>query len=197
MHCLSRFFSCAGRRARDGARTLRRDEGGMIAVEFALLIPIAVLILVAEFTLGEAIGISRKVAITGRTLTDLVARRAVVSSADLTTILNASTQIIAPFPSANLKIVLAELYTNDKVENTNDKVETTVVWNEPFNTTGLVNKSTFVLPAGMAQAGTSLIYAEVRYDYTPPFGAKMIPAVPIRYTFYINPRITSSVQRVN
>lgn len=191
MHCLSRFFSCAGRRARDGARTLRRDEGGMIAVEFALLIPIAVLILVAEFTLGEAIGISRKVAITGRTLTDLVARRAVVSSADLTTILNASTQIIAPFPSANLKIVLAELYTNDKGKTT------TVVWNEPFNTTGLVDKSTFVLPAGMAQAGTSLIYAEVRYDYTPPFGAKLIPAVPIRYTFYINPRITSSVQRVN
>ncbi len=191
MHCLSRFFSCAGRRARDGARTLRRDEGGMIAVEFALLIPIAVLILVAEFTLGEAIGISRKVAITGRTLTDLVARRAVVSSADLATILNASTQIIAPFPSANLKIVLAQLSTDDKGKTT------TVVWNEPFNMTGLVDKSTFVLPAGMAQAGTSLIYAEVRYDYTPPFGAKLIPAVPIRYTFYINPRITSSVQRVN
>lgn len=191
MHCLSRFFSGACRRARDGARTLRRDEGGMIAVEFALLIPIAVLILVAEFTLGEAIGISRKVAITGRTLTDLVARRAVVSSADLTTILNASTQIIAPFPSASLKIVLAQLSTDDKGKTT------TVVWNEPFNTTGLVDKSTFVLPAGMAQAGTSLIYAEVRYDYTPPFGAKLIPAVPIRYTFYINPRITSSVQRVN
>ncbi|MBU3886977.1 pilus assembly protein [Methylosinus sporium] len=191
MHCLSRFFSRACRRARDGARTLRRDEGGMIAVEFALLIPIAVLILVAEFTLGEAIGISRKVAITGRTLTDLVARRAVVSSADLTTILNASTQIIAPFPSANLKIVLAQLSTDDKGKTT------TVEWNEPFNTTGLVDKSTFVLPAGMAQAGTWLIYAEVRYDYTPPFGAKLIPAVPIRYTFYINPRITSSVQRVN
>jgi len=190
MRCLSRLVSIFGRQMRLGARALRRDERGMIAVEFALMIPIAVLILVCEFTLGEALSISRKVAITGRTLTDLVARRAVVSSADLTTILNASTQIIAPFSSANLTIVLAEL-TTDAVG------ATTVVWNEPFNTTGLVNGSPFVLPTGMAQASTSLIYAYVRYDYTPPFATKMIPAVPIRYTFYINPRITSSVQRVN
>ncbi|WP_245267316.1 MULTISPECIES: pilus assembly protein [unclassified Methylosinus] len=161
----------------------------MIAVEFALMIPIAVLILVSEFTLGEAISISRKVAITGRTLTDLVARRASVSTADLTTILNASTQIIAPFSTANLTIVLAEVST--------DGSGTKVDWNEPFHTTKLVDGSPFVLPAGMAQLGTSLIYAYVRYDYTPPFGAKMIPAVPIRYTFYINPRITSSVPRVN
>ncbi|WP_400767646.1 pilus assembly protein [Methylosinus sporium] len=162
----------------------------MIAVEFALMIPIAVLILVSEFTLGEAITISRKVAITGRTLTDLVARRASVSTADLTTILNASTQVIAPFSTANLTIILAELTTDG---NSN----TTITWNEPFNTTKLVNGSTFVLPTGMAQVNTSLIYAYVRYDYTPPFGAKMIPVVPIRYTFYINPRITSSVPRVN
>lgn len=186
MRCLSRLTSNAGRRA--GA--LRRDERGMIAVEFALMIPIAVLILVSEFTLGEAISISRKVAITGRTLTDLVARRASVSTADLTTILNASTQVIAPFSAANLTIILAELTTDASGA-------TTVVWNQPLNTTGLVNGSPFVLPTGMAQASTSLIYAYVRYDYTPPFGAKMIPAVPIRYTFYINPRITSSVPRVN
>ncbi|TDX63951.1 Flp pilus assembly protein TadG [Methylosinus sp. sav-2] len=187
MRCLSRLTSNAGRRA--GA--LRRDERGMIAVEFALMIPIAVLILVSEFTLGEAISISRKVAITGRTLTDLVARRASVSTADLTTILNASTQIISPFSTANLTIILAELTTDEKGETTK------IVWNEPFNTTKLVDGSTFVLPAGMAQASTSLIYAYVRYNYTPPFGAKIIPAVPIRYTFYINPRITSSVPRVN
>jgi Flp pilus assembly protein TadG len=176
---------------RRGAHALRRDERGMIAVEFALMIPIAVLILIGEFTLGEAISISRKVAITGRTLTDLVARRAVVSTSDLTTILNASTQIIAPFSTSNLTIVLAEVSTNA------DGKTTTVDWSEPFNTTGLVKGSTFILPSGMAQASTSLIYAYVRYDYTPPFATKMIPAVPIRYTFYINPRITSSVQRVN
>jgi len=189
MRCLSRLISIAGQRTRRGARALGRDERGMIAVEFALIIPIVVLVLVCEFTLGEAISISRKVAITGRTLTDLVARRAIVSSSDLTTILNASAQIIAPFSTSNLTIVLAEVST--------DATGTTVDWSEPFNTTGLVKGSPFVLPTGMAQLGTSLIYAYVRYDYTPPFGAKIIPAVPIRYTFYINPRITSSVQRVN
>ncbi|HEY8067172.1 MAG TPA: TadE/TadG family type IV pilus assembly protein [Methylosinus sp.] len=189
MRCLSRLFSICGRHMRRGARMLRRDERGMIAVEFALMIPIAVLILVGEFTLGEAISISRKVAITGRTLTDLVARRAIVSTSDLTTILNASTQIIAPFSTSNLTILLAEVST--------DASGTKVDWSEPFNTTPLLKGSPFVLPTGMAQVGTSLIYAYVRYDYTPPFATRMIPAVPIRYTFYINPRVTSSVPRVN
>ncbi len=55
-------------------KRFRREAAGLAAVEFALVLPIAVAMLFGEFVLGEALSISRKVSIAARTVGDLVAR---------------------------------------------------------------------------------------------------------------------------
>ncbi|MBY6239865.1 TadE/TadG family type IV pilus assembly protein [Methylosinus sp. Sm6] len=168
----------------------RRDERGVSTVEFALVLPIAALTLVCEFTLGEALAISRKVAITGRTLTDLIARRPSLTESELNTILNASAQLAAPYSTANMTIVVAALATNASGQ-------TTVTWSRSRNGTALTTGSTFTPPTGVARASTTLIYGSVRYSYTPGFAIRLLPSYPITFAFYVNPRVTSSIPLTN
>lgn len=171
-------------------KSFRRNARGVSIVEFALILPIAVLTLVCEYTFGEVLAISRKVAITGRTLTDLIARRPSVTNENLTTILNASAQIAAPYSTANMSIVVAALAT-DAVG------QTKVTWSKALNGTALTAGASFTLPTGMARASTTLIYGSVRYTYTPIVGASLLPSFPITFPFYINPRVTSSIPLTN
>jgi Flp pilus assembly protein TadG len=184
------FSPSVVRRVAVPGRGFRRDERGVSAIEFALILPVAVLILVGEFTFGEALAISRKVAITGRTLTDLIALRPSLTNAELTTILNASAKVAAPYSAANMSIVVAALATDASGQ-------TTVTWSRSLNGTALTAGTSFALPAGMAQASTTLIYGSVRYAYTPSFGARLMPSLPITFPFYINPRVTASIPLTN
>ncbi|MBB4197431.1 hypothetical protein CCR94_12530 [Rhodoblastus sphagnicola] len=170
-------------RARGGA--FWRARGGLAAIEFALILPIAIAMLFGEFVLGEALSINRKVSIASRTIADLVARKSSLTSANLSTILTASTQIAAPY-SNGMTVVVAEVTTDANLV-------TTVTWNQALNTTGLTNGAVVALPAGMAQANTSLIYARVVYAYTPLDGKTMFGTIPISNTFYMPPRTSATV----
>jgi Flp pilus assembly protein TadG len=174
----------------------RRESAGLAAVEFALILPIAVAFLFGEFVLGEALSISRKVSIAARTVGDLVARNGSISSGDLTTIMNASTQIIAPFPKNDengnpiLSVVVAEL-------STDGSGKTTVTWNKALNKTALTNGAAFTPPAGVAQPNTSLIYTTVTYAYPLPVGQNIFgTTIPISNTFYMQPRTSTGISCV-
>jgi Flp pilus assembly protein TadG len=169
---------------------LRGDSRGASAAEFALILPIAVLTLICEYTFGEVLAISRKVAITGRTITDLIARRPSVTNDDLTILLNASAKVVAPYATANMSIVVAALATDASGQ-------TKVTWSKALNGTALTTGASFTLPTGMARASTNLIYGSVRYTYAPIVGARLLPTFPITFPFYINPRVTSSIPLTN
>ncbi|MBY6239919.1 pilus assembly protein [Methylosinus sp. Sm6] len=171
---------------RDAARRLSCDQRAISAVEFALLAPVFVLLLVGEFALGEAISISRKVAITGRVVVDLVAQESDVTESKVTSILSASAQIAAPYSSADMVIVLSHL----KIDGDGNA---TVDWSRALHGDRLALGATVALPAGVAQANTSLIYGSVRLDYRPPVGSSLLGAIPISYSLYMNPRVSASI----
>jgi Flp pilus assembly protein TadG len=172
------------RRADAAARDMWRDERAVSAVEFGLLSPVLLILLVGEFALGESISVSRKVAITGHAVVDLIARRSSVTEAQLATILNASAQIAAPFSTSDMVIVVAQLKTDASNR-------TTVDWSRSLHGDQLVAKSDFTLPRGVGQPGASLIYGAVQYNYRPPIGR--FGAIPISYSIYMSPRITGSI----
>jgi len=169
---------------------LRRDRRGITAVEFALVAPFALLLLFGEFTLTQAMSIKRKLTITAHTIGDLVAQQADVSTS-LTTLLNASSQVISPYSNANLSMVVSELYTDAKGN-------TTVTWSGAFNGTALTQGSKFVLPAGLAQNSTYLIYSVGTYTYTPILGQSVFGStMNFNSQFYINPRNYACVKNTN
>jgi Flp pilus assembly protein TadG len=160
------------------------------AVEFAMVMPVAILLLVGEYTLTDAMSAKRKLTITAHTIADLVARQPSVNSTLMTAILNASAQIVSPYNMSSTSVVVAEL-TTDANGNT------TVTWSQAVNTTALAQGSAFVLPAGMTVPNTSLIYSTATFNYTPVLKSRLFGPMVFHSTFYENPRITSSVPYTN
>lgn len=168
------------------ASELRRDRDAIVAVEFAMIAPIALLLLFGEFTMCDAMSVKRKLTITSHTIGDLIARQKDVTPL-LTSILNASAQVIAPYSNANLSVTVSELYTD---ANGN----TTVKWSNTLNGTALTPGSNVVLPNGMAQNSTYLIYSTSTYTYRPILGQSIFGnTITFSSQFYTNPRVFSCV----
>jgi Flp pilus assembly protein TadG len=167
-----------------------RDQRGIIAVEFAFIAPIALLLLYGEYTLCDAYSAKRKLTITAHTVADLVARQSGVSSTTVNQYLNASAQIMAPYSTTPLSIVVAEL-TTDSSGNT------TVTWSSALNATALTAGTKITLPTGMAVNGNTLIWSTASYTYTPLLGQTVFGVMNFNSQFYTNPRVTGSVNYTN
>jgi len=169
---------------------LIRDIGGVSIVEFALVAPVVLLLLFAEYALCDAMSAKRKLTIATHTIGDLVARQTSVTSTSLATYLSAASQIAAPYSVSNMTIRIAELST----DNTG---KTWVSWSSALNTTSLTTGVQFTLPAGLAQNNTSLIYSSSTYQFTPLLGASLFGTMTFTSQFYTYPRITNAVTYSN
>ena len=169
------------------ASRLLRDRRAATAVEFAVIAPLALLLLIGEYTLTDAMSTQRKVTITAHTIADLVARQTSVTSTTMTEILNATAQIVSPYNMSDTSVVVAELMTN---ANGN----TTVIWSQATpNGTALTQGSTFALPSGMTVPNTSLIYSSASFNYTPVLKSKFFGPTVFSSTFFESPRVIGCI----
>ena len=83
--------------------SLAADERGVSAVEFAMLLPLMLSLYLGSVEVSQGIGADRKVTLTARTICDLVSRVSSIGNADMTNALNASSAVMAPFPTTNLQ----------------------------------------------------------------------------------------------
>ncbi len=105
---LSRLRASAGLRA----LRLRRDDRGVAAVEFALLLPLMITLYIGSTEITQGVLASRKMAILSRSLSDLVAQQpsgitspcttAGLCDTTMTSIFSAASAIMSPFSTAAL-----------------------------------------------------------------------------------------------
>ncbi len=167
-------------------RKFAGDRRGIAAIEFALLLPIMLVLFVGVTEVGQAISINRKVTITVRTVTDLVTQYAALSTTDMTTLLSASAQVMAPYPSGNLTVTVSEVSTDS---NSN----ATITWSASLNGTAYTTGQKVTLPSGLSQPNISLIWGQVQYKYTPVLGDKIIGTTPLSDQIYMNPRLCTAI----
>ena len=170
----------------------RRDRRGVSAVEFAVTLPVLVLLFFAGFVAVQAVAISRKVTITTRALADLTSQYTQMSAADMTTVMNATTQIMAPYDATPLSIRISQITTNGGGQ------KATVDWsvtdtNSSFTAYPAKSKFTGLPPDMLAMGGTSFLYAEVSYLYTPPVATTVFGALTLADNIFMLPRLSSSV----
>jgi Flp pilus assembly protein TadG len=168
------------------ARKLLRDRRGLAATEFAMLVPLMLVVFVGVSEVGQAISISRKVTITVRTVTDLVTQYSALSTSDMTNLLNAASQVIAPYPSSNLTITVSEVQTDSKSN-------ATVTWSSAVNGTAYTNGQKVTLPSGISQPNVTVIWGQVHYAYTPVLGDKIIGTTNLSDQLYMNPRLCTAI----
>lgn len=162
------------------------DASGVSAVEFALTLPLMLIIYTGGYQVTEALSAYRKMTITTRAVADLTTQYQTMSASDVATVLNASAQIMAPFSTANLTIVLSELTTDSTGK-------TTVTWSQQLNGTALTPGKTFTLPTGLAQPSTSVVLSQVTYTFTPVAGYKLTGSYTMSDHLYMSPRGVTSI----
>jgi Flp pilus assembly protein TadG len=162
------------------------EESAFAAVEFALVFPVALALFVGLVDISDGVAISRKVTITARTITDLVSQNVNVTTASVTTMLNAASAIAAPYSTANMVITVSEV-TTDASGNA------TVTWSQSSKGSALTAGQSVSVPTGIGRPNTSLIWGQVRYNYTPLLYAPFIGNITLSSQIFLSPRLSNSI----
>ncbi len=83
-------------RARALAAALLKNTSGMVAVEFALILPITAVLFFGTVGISNGVAVYRKVTLMAHTLSDLTSQSVEVQDADLVNFFNASTGVMMP-----------------------------------------------------------------------------------------------------
>jgi Flp pilus assembly protein TadG len=165
---------------------LCKDQRGVSAVEFAILLPLMLTLYLGAVEISQAVAVDRKVTLTSHTLADLAAQVSTISSSDMSNILNASTSVITPYDASRLKVTVSQVSID---ANNNAKV----TWSCTLGGTARAIGSTVTLPTALNVANTSLIWGEAAYSYKPAIGYVVTGTLNLSDQIYMRPRLTTSV----
>ena len=152
-------------RLRRSALDLYRDRRGVMAIEFAVIAPVMLVMFFGTVEFSSGIAVNRKVTLMARTLSDLTSQNLSVTDTQLNNIRNASTAIMTPYPSTPIQSTVTELYVDPNT------LAARVQWSKGSVTRAV--GSTVAIPTGLQVGGTYLIYSEVSYLYVPSVGYVM------------------------
>jgi Flp pilus assembly protein TadG len=173
---------------RSKAAALAQENSGLAAIEFAMLLPLMIVLFLGCAEVSQAVGIDRKVGLTTRTVSDLVAQVKSVSDTDMTNIMAAVTAVAAPYPTSNLRLKVSSITID-----ANKKA--TIAWGDAMNTSARQKGDVVTVPNGLLVANTTLIWAEATYNFTPTIGYVITGTLPLSDQIYMRPRLSDCVQR--
>jgi len=171
------------------------DRRGVAATEFALILPVMLIILIGMAEITGAMNHDRKVSRISSAITDLVAQAQTVTEAELLSVMDLGEMVLDPYPADQLEIIVASV-TYD--EDGDPEVD----WS--FNNGGS-NPWTegaappIDLPDTLVSPSTSIVVGVATLDYTPPFTGIFTgyfsrdSVLELSDTFYLRPRLTGTV----
>lgn len=140
-----------------------KDQKGVSAVEFALVVPILLTIYLGSVEVYQAYSANRKITLAASAATDLVARfsNGQINTTSINNIFTAAEKIIAPFDTAPFTIIISEIKRTGS--------QTKVKWSRSNNGAGHASGTKIELPDGLIPIGTkdSVIMTQVSYSYQP------------------------------
>ena len=179
---------------------LKQDKRGVSAIEFALVLPVLLLVYFGIVGVTQLLSVDRKVTSITSATADLVAQETVLDNAIMQDIYTASLSIIEPFNPNSVSIVVTSIVSDDANN-------TTVAWSHTSNGTAKTPGATITVPTGVTQANTSVIFTEVAYSYnsiigqllsgifpTGTFSQLMSGTITLTDKFYTRPRNSSEVE---
>jgi Flp pilus assembly protein TadG len=184
------------RQARRFALRFVSDRHGVAAIEFAMIIPIMMVLFFGTLEFSSGVAASRKVTLTARTLSDLTSQSVSVANTDLNNFFAAAGAIMAPYvPPPNglynpTKAVISELYIDPAT------LTAKVQWSIGYQGGVALGVGTPVttVPGALLVGNTYLIYSKVDFLYKPTVGYVMAQAgINLSDVAYTRPRQTVCV----
>lgn len=174
---------------------LHRDQSGVAAVEFALILPFLLILLIGMAETVGALNHDRKVSQAASSVTDLIAQAETVSKSDVADVMLAAVEIMKPYPDTTLDVIVASVEFDDDGDPK-------VVWSrnkaggEPWAED---SKPPIDMPASLSTPGTSLVVGQAFYTYVPTFSTMIqnifprATSIDLDDTYFYKPRLTNTV----
>lgn len=191
-------------RTRRAAAAMRTDCRGIAATEFAVIVPVMLLIFFGTIEITSALTAYRKVTLVARTLSDLTSQsQASVDDTEMGNFFAASSGILWPYSvtSTNTKSTISEVYVDaSKVAKIQWSKSATIDTVSGSTQVTLKNSSrakgdTVTLPPTLLVPETYVIWSEVDYKYLPTVGYVMskVLGVNLQDQAFTRPRLTKCV----
>lgn len=167
------------------------------ATEFAMILPVLLLLFLGSYDAGNAVAIYMKVRSATYTLAAVTNQYGTgnnaIGTTDMTAITGATSAVLAPYPSAPTVVTISQIKATTATQ-------AAVSWSYSVNGTALTAGATFTLPTNFAANSCGGVYpcyvilAAVSYTYTPTFGAYMTGPITLSDSLYATPRSTICIQ---
>jgi Flp pilus assembly protein TadG len=173
-------------RVRRSALDLLEDCRGIAATEFAVIVPVMLVMFFGMVEFSSGVAVDRKITLMARTLSDLTSQSISVDGTALNNFFAASTGIMTPYSPTPTKSTITELWVDPST------LKARVQWSQ--GTAPRATSSTVTIPTALAVGGTYLIFSEVSYLYKPTIGYVMAKAgVNLSDVAYMRPRQATCV----
>jgi Flp pilus assembly protein TadG len=191
------------RRARLSTFNLITDRSGVAAIEFAMIVPIMLVMFFGTVEVSSGVAADRKITLAARALSDLTSQfPASVADSDLQNIFAASSSILTPYSVTPTQPTISEVYVDaSKVAKIQWSKAATIalVSGAPKATLQTSTRTkgdvvTTAIPPGLLISGTYLIWSEIDYRYVPAVGYIMAKAgVLLHEATFTRPRQSACV----
>ena len=158
------ILSCV-RRAQHVALRLRHDCRGIAAVEFAVIVPMMLVMFFGTIEISSGVAVDRKVTLVSRTISDLASQSTSVQDSDISNFFTIGNAIMTPFSPTPIVATVSELYVDPTT------LVARVQWSK--GSAARVQGSAVTVPVGLKAPGTYLLFSEVNYRYVPTVGYVM------------------------
>ena len=183
---------------RHTARSFIGSTRAVAAIEFAMIMPVLLLLFLGSFDAGNAIAVYMKVRAATYSLGAIANQystgNAGISTTTMTSITGATAAILAPYSTTPTVVVISQIKATSNTQ-------AIVSWSYSQGGTALTQGGTYSgLPANFAKntcGGTYPCYAiaaSVSYTYTPMFGSFITGPLTLSDSLYTTPRVSACVQ---
>jgi len=164
------------RRAIDGlarpmrklAHRFKRDQEGVAAIEFAMIVPILAAMFIGAVELSQAITVDRRVTQVASSTADLVARsEKQISQTEVTDIMKVGGYLLKPYSQDPIQIIVRNVTSSP----TNAAIAKES-WQCTYKGTGQTqtcacSSTNYTLPGNLVTTNDSVVVSEVTYNYKP------------------------------
>ncbi len=187
-----------------------RDRRGLAATEFAVIVPLMLVMFFGVVEFSSGVAVDRKVTLIARTLSDLTSQaqssapqaiHAVVTDSYLLNVFTAGLSIVHPYSGTPLYATVSEIYVDSNGVARIQWSKAAVIMSDAATQATLATSSrnpgdvvTTLVPPALLVKQTYLIFSEASYLYTPTIGYVMAKTgVTLSDVAYTRPRSVTCV----
>ena len=155
------------------AQSFRADNSGMAAVEFGLIAPVALIMMIGAMEYSRAVVLARRFNLVTATISDLVARDDYEDTTSMAGLKNAMSTIWSPYDPATLDLKV--IAVRQGAAGGTKAGQNYVYWGKDLISGADISACTSYsgLPGGLLSPGASTIVVNATYTYHTLFGVKV------------------------